>query len=135
VIDHRPGSDWVLDRVRELAPRVQTIAIDDYGPGRDLAQRLADLPETMSKLRPMRTPDVTAACYAFEAGLREHSVQWVASDFHERLHAAAAAAERTPGRNWQFERRVPVSQSPLYACVLARYAAAHEHAAPDSAIY
>jgi len=135
IIDHRPASDWVLSAVVELAPRVQTIAVDDYGPGHDLAQRLADIPDVGYKLRPLRGPDVVAACYTFEAGLREHSVSWVASDFHERLRDAAAAAERTPGRSWQFERRVAISQSPLYAAALARYAAAHERTAPDSTIF
>lgn len=135
VIDHRPGSDWVVDSVRELAPRVNTIALDDYGAGHDIAERLADLPETVGKVRPMRSPDVTAASYTFEAGLREHTLRWVASDWHERLAAAAAAAERTPGRNWMFERRVAVSQTPLMACALARYAAAHERLAPDSEIF
>jgi hypothetical protein len=135
VIDHRPASEWVPDRVRELAPRVQTIAIDDYGPGHDLAQQLSDMPEVGYKLRLYRGPDIVSACYTFEAGLRERSVRWVASDYHDRLRSAAAAAERTAGRSWQFERRVAVSQSPLYACALARYAAAHERTAPESAIF
>lgn len=135
IIDHRPASDWVLDRVIELADRAAVITIDDYGPGHDLAQRLADIPGIADRLRPLRGPDVIAACYTFEAGLREHSLRWVASDYHERLRDAAAAAERTVGRAWQFERRVPVSQSPLIAAALARYAATHERTAPDSAIY
>jgi hypothetical protein len=135
IIDHRPASDWVLDRVRDLAGRVAFVVVDDYGPGHDLAQRLADIPEITAKLRPLRGPDVTSACYTFEAGLREQSVRWIASDFHERLRDAAAAAERTPGRAWQFERRVPISQSPLMAAVLARYAAAHERSAPESEIF
>src|SRR6185312_11968459 len=42
IIDHRPGSDWVLDRVRELAHRADIITVDDYGPGRDLAGRLTE---------------------------------------------------------------------------------------------
>jgi hypothetical protein len=135
IIDHRPGSDWVLERVRELADRADIITVDDYGPGHDLAGRLADTTTVADKLRTMRGPDVVSACYTFEAGLRERSVQWVASDFHERLRSAAAAAERTPGRSWQFERRVAISQSPLYAAALARYAATHDRPAPDSAIF
>lgn len=135
VIDHRPGSDWVADRVAELVPRVGVVVVDDYGPGHDLAARLADMPAVADKLRPLRSPDVIAACYTFEAGLREGSLRWIASDYHERLRLAAAAAERTPGRAWQFERRVAMSQTPLYACVLARYVAAHDRPEPDPAIF
>lgn len=135
VIDHRPASDWVLEAVVELADRAAVVVVDDYGPGHDLAQRLADIPSVAHKLRPLRGPDIVAACYTFEAGLRERSVSWIASDFHERLRDAAAAAERTPGRAWQFERRVPVSQSSLLACALARYAATHDHTPPESAIF
>ena len=135
IVDHRPASDWVLDRVRDLADRAAIIVVDDYGPGHDLAQRLADIPEVGYKLRPLRGPDVISACYTFESGLRERSFRWIASDYHERLRDAAAAAERTPGRAWQFERRVPISQSPLMAATLARYAAIHERTAPDSEIF
>lgn len=136
VIDHRPGSDWVFDRLTELLKTgVSAIVVDDYGPGHDLAAKLADTPVVGDKLRPQRGPDVIAACYTFEAGLREGSLRWIASDYHERLRLAAAAAERTPGRAWQFERRVAVSQSPLMACVLARYVAQHDRPAPDSEIF
>ena len=135
VIDHRPGSDWVAERVRELADRAAVVVVDDYGPGHDLAGRLADIPEVTAKLHPLRGPDVVSACYTFEAGLRERSLAWIASDFHERLRAAAASAERTPGRAWQFERRVGISQTPLYACVLARYVAAHDRPAPEPEIF
>lgn len=135
IIDHRPASEWILDRVRDLASRAAIIVVDDYGPGHDLAQRLADIPEITTKLRPLRGPDVVAACYTFEAGLRERSIRWIASDFHERLRDAAAAAERTAGRAWQFERRVPISQTPLMAAVLARYAAAHERTDPEPEIF
>lgn len=135
VIDHRPGSDWVLERIRDLIDRAAFVAVDDYGPGHDLVGRLSDLPEVVAKLRPLRGPDVVAAAYTFEAGLREHSLRWVASDFHERLVLAAAAAERTPGRAWQFERRVGISQSPLIAASIARYVAAHDRPAPESQIF
>jgi hypothetical protein len=135
IIDHRPGDAWVPDRLREVAGRVEAVAVDDYGPGRDLLATLAEDPALAHKLVPLRGPDVVAACYGFEAGLRDGSLEWVASDYHAALSAAAQAAERTPGRSWQFERRVSVSQSALMAAVLARWVAAHRPVTPDSEIF
>lgn len=135
VIDHRPGDAWIPDRLRQLAGQVAAVAVDDYGPGRDLLATLSEEPSLSYKLAPLRGPDFVAACYSFESGLRDGSLEWVASDFHGPLADAAAAAERTPGRSWQFERRVAVSQSALVAATLARWVAAHSPAAPDSEIF
>jgi hypothetical protein len=122
VIDHRPGSGWVEDAVVALGPTVRAIGVDDYGPGHDLLERLGKLDETKDKLVPTRGNDLMAACYAFDAALREHRMLWRASDFHQVLSAAAAAAQRTSGRGWQWERRVSVSQTPLVAATLAAWA-------------
>lgn len=135
VVDHRPGSDWVLDQLLALAGRVQHVALDDYGAGHDLYTRLAEVPDVAHKLMPLRGPDLMAACYSFDAGLREGTVHWVASDYHQRLVDAASAAERTAGRAWQWERRVGVSQTPLMAATLARWAAAHAVTLPDPEIF
>ena len=71
VIDHRPGGAWLLDAVVALAPSVETIAIADYGGGRDLLAQLAELPSVAGKLQPIGTADFIAACYTTEAGPRE----------------------------------------------------------------
>lgn len=135
VIDHRPGDAWVFDAIRERADQVEAIAIDDYGPGHDLLARLLELPSVAWKLLPIRSQDFVAACYTTEAGLREGSLRWVPSDFHQRLVEAASAAERTPGRSWQWERRVGVSQTPLTSITLARWAASHRPTIPDSQVF
>lgn len=135
VIDHRPGDAWVFDAVVKRAASVTGIAIDDYGPGHDLLARLGELPNIAHKLVPIRSADFIAACYTLEAGIREGSVRWVPSDFHRRLIEAASAAERTAGRSWQWERRVGVSQSPLVAVTLARWAVTHRPVIADSQIF
>jgi hypothetical protein len=122
VIDHRPGSGWVADAIAALAPDVAAVAIDDYGVGRDLIERLEKLPAVAPRLVPSRGNELMAACYLFDAGLREHRMLWRASDYHQILTAAAAAAQRTTGRGWQWERRVSVSQTPLVAATLAAWA-------------
>lgn len=135
IIDHRPGDAWVLEAILERAGSVEAIAIDDYGPGHDLLARLGELPHIAWKLIPIRSADFIAACFTTEAGLREGSLRWVPSDFHQRLVEAASAAERTPGRSWQWERRVGVSQTPLVAMTLARWAASHRPVTPDSQVF
>lgn len=137
VVDHRPGGDWVFDRVVEYAhrPDVVAIGVDDYGPGHDLLGRLVDVPEVADKLVSLRSNDFVAACYAFEAGIREGGIRWRKSDYHVALTSAASAAQRTAGRSWQFERRVAVSQTPLVAATLARWALAHRADSPDPEIF
>jgi hypothetical protein len=122
LVEHGPGSAWVAESVRKLAPRVSAISIDDYGPGHDLIYALADDSEATAKLVPTRTADFNAACYALEARLREQRAQVRTSSFYHVFTDAAAAAERTTGKSWQWERRVFVSQTPLVAATLAAWA-------------
>lgn len=136
VVDHRPGSAWLYDAVLELADGVRAVAVDDYGPGHDLIGRLEDLPVMAGRLVVTRGQDLVAGCYATDAGLRERWLRWRASDYHEPLTAAAAAAQRTTGRSWQWERRVATTQTPLVGVSLALWALEHAApAAPDSAIF
>lgn len=129
VIDHRPGSAWVEAAIRKLAPTVQAIGIDDYGPGHDLIYSLADDSLLAAKLVPTKAADFTAACYAMDARIREGRAQFRSSAWYDTLQRAAAAAERTTGKAWQWERRVSVSQTPLVGATLAAWALGR---APDS---
>jgi hypothetical protein len=135
VVDHRPGSGWVRDAVVELAGDVDAVVVDDYGAGHDLVGKLEALPVMSGRLLAVTSRDVVAASYGFEAGIREGVIRWRASDYHEALTAAAAAAQRTPGRSWQWERRVATSQTPLMGASLAVWALDHAPTVPDSAIY
>jgi hypothetical protein len=122
LIDHRPGSAWVADAVRSLAPSVQAIGIDDYGPGHDLIYALQDDPATAEKLVTTKSADFVAACYALDARIRERRAMFRQSDLYETMAQSMAAAERTTGKSWQWERRVSVSQTPVVAATLAMWA-------------
>ena len=136
VIDHRPGTEWVRDAVLELADGVTAIGVDDYGGGRALLDELERLPLVAEKLVTTRGTDLYAACYGFESRLRDRTVKIRRSDYHERLTTAAAAAERTVGRSWQWERRVNPSQTPLMSATLAVWALEHQpDPIPDSEIF
>lgn len=118
-ISHQAGSVWVAERVRALASGVASIAIDDYGPGHDLILALREDPAVADKLLTLGSSDFAAACYVFDAGIRERRVRHRPAAV---LDDAAAAAERTTGKAWQWERRVAVSQTPLVSATLATWA-------------
>jgi hypothetical protein len=122
LVTHEPGSAWVADAVRRWAPRVQAIGIDDYGPGHDLIYALSDDAETTAKLVTTKTADFTSACYALDSRIREHRALVRQSAFYQAFTNAAAGAERTTGKAWQWERRVFVSQTPVVAATLAAWA-------------
>lgn len=136
VIDHRPGSDWVLDRVVELAGDVAAIGADDFGPMHDLVLSLRELPATRDRLVVTSGQDFYAACYNIEAAWRERRIGIRRSDYHESLTFSAAAAERSGIRAWQWVRLVSTSQSPVISATLALWALQHRPViAPPSEIF
>ena len=122
MIDHRPGSAWVAQAVRDLAPGVEAIGIDDYGPGHDLLYALTDDDQTREKLVATKSADFAAACYVMDSRIQDGRIQFRTSKYYDILTAAAASAERTTGKSWQWERRVSLSQTPLVAATLAGWA-------------
>lgn len=122
LVDHRPETFWVAEAVRKWAPQVQAIGVDDYGPGHDLIYALADDTDATAKLVTTKTADFTSACYALDSRLRERRAQVRRSTYYQAFTDAAAAAERTTGKGWQWERRVFVSQTPLVAATLSAWA-------------
>lgn len=122
VIEDRPGSGWVAARIRELAPRVDAIGIDDYGPGHDLLDQLLKDDVVASKLVPVKSLDFTAACFAWDSRLRDRRLRIRESDHYAKATAAAAAAQRTTGKAWQWERRLPTPQTTVVSATLAAWA-------------
>lgn len=135
VLDHRPGSDWLADEILQLAGGVAAIGVDAYGPGLALLEQLETFPILADKLSPTTAGDFAAACYQMEAGIREGQVQWLPTLYHDHLSAAAAAAERTTGYAWKWERKVAKTQTPLVGATLAMRALARRKLVPDSEIY
>lgn len=132
VIDHRPGSVWVADAVRSLADVVPVVCIDDYGPGHDLGLALSAELEA-DRLMLLKQTDFVAASFAFDNAIREGTIRHRP---HPALTAAAATAQRTTSKGWQWERRVATSQSPIIAATLASWALTHAEApAPTPAIF
>lgn len=135
VLENHPGSGWMLPALRQLAPLVDAIGIDDYGPGHDLLEQLGEDPLIAPKLVRTTATDISAACFATDADLREGRQQWRQAAYHEALTRAAAAAQRTTGKAWSWERRVAVPQSALVAATLASWARAHTPAPASFFVY
>jgi hypothetical protein len=122
VIDDRPGSSWLPARIHELAPTVDAIGIDDYGPGHDLLEQLLKDPVVAPKLVPVKSLDFTAACFSWDSRLRDGRLRIRESDHYGKATAAAAAAQRTTGKAWQWERRLAVPQTTVVSATLAAWA-------------
>lgn len=126
VIDDRPGSSWAAQRIRELALTVDAIGIDDYGPGHDLLEQLlsddAINDGVRDKLVPVRAQDFVSACFAWDSRLRDRRLRIRMSDHFAKMTAAAASAQRTSGKAWQWERRLPIPQTTVVGATLSAWA-------------
>jgi len=136
VIDHRPGTTWVVERLVELIDRWNPVAValDVAGPAGSLLvaleqkrvdggaglQRSTEKPER-GQLAIPSARDAAAACGAFadsvRAGKGTHRAQTL-------LDAALAGARTRPlGDAWAWARRTAAADiSPLVAATLAGWA-------------
>ena len=129
IVDHRPGTGWVVERVRNLRDRWRpcAVALDASGPAGSL---IPDLEAAGVQVTIPRARDVAAACGGlYDAVVRPPDAgdDWSASFRHiphPALTAALAGAARRPlGDAWAWDRRgVEVDISPLVALTLARWA-------------
>lgn len=129
VIDHRPGTAWVVDRVAELIERWSpcAVALDAGGPAGSL---VADFDDAGIELTLPKYRDASAACGAlYDSVVRPPDApdEWVSTLRHRphpALSAALAGAGKRPlGDAWAWDRRgVSVDISPLVAVTLARWA-------------
>jgi hypothetical protein len=119
VLDHRPGTSWVLPRLVELAARHHPVAvvIDGGGP---IGAQLVAMERARLPLVVLNGPDVTRACGLFvdasRTGALRHLAQGPLDD------AVAAAAKSHVGDRFRWARRnAIVDLSPLYAVTLAHH--------------
>lgn len=137
ILDHRPDTEWLVDALLEYAGGAAAIGINTAtGHGKALLDDVAGMPIIADKLVEVPAGDLPAACYGFEAGLRDHSLLIRRSDFHERMTKAAAAAQRSPGRSWIWQEQVGTPQTPLVSATLSLWALQHAPTLmPESAIF
>ena len=124
VVDARPGTGWMAERMAELAARRHPVAIGYPAdtPGLDIADELATAGLPMLAIRGRDWP---AACSGWLAAITERRIRVGAHP------ALAAAAEVAPGRDvadggWAWHRRgAVVSIAPVIACTAATWALTH----------
>lgn len=134
LIDHRPGTDWLVQRLASLRARHNPIAIalDAKGPAGSLLIDLSKLdppiiPPADAK-KPKRgdlaiptTIDVAAACGQFADAVRQNTLRHI--DQVQLNVAMAGARSRPLGDAWAWARKgADVDITPLVAVTLARWA-------------
>lgn len=132
LIDHRPGTDWVVPRLAVLKERYNPVAIalDAGGPAGSLLTALEKVKICKPKdaKKPQRGDlaiptmvDVAAACGQFADAVRQGTLRHI--DQAQLNVAMAGARSRPLGDAWAWARKAAdVDISPLVAVTLARWA-------------
>ncbi|MFD5572260.1 terminase [Streptomyces cadmiisoli] len=120
VVDHRPGTGWILDRAADLHEkwRPRCWVVDAGGPAGSL---ISDLAERLGvEVVSPKAREVAAACGQFYDAVAEQSLSHLDQ---APLAAALAGAQKRPlGDSWAWARRiVSVDISPLVGCTLAKW--------------
>lgn len=132
VVDHRPGTDWLVERLAALKERWNPVAIgvDAKGPAGSLLVDLekAGLKRPEDPDQPRRgdlavptAQEVAAGCGQLADAITQRTVRHIDQDLLET--AIRGAKTRSLGDAWAWGRRIStVDISPLVAVTLARWA-------------
>ncbi|UBU11613.1 hypothetical protein [Nonomuraea gerenzanensis] len=132
VVDHRPGTDWVVDRLVTLKDRWAPVAIglDVKGPAGSLLEPLkkAGITPPEDPEHPKRgdlaiptVQDVAAGCGQLSDAVRQGTLRHIGQELLET--AVRGVKTRPLGEAWAWGRRVSsVDISPLVSGTVARWA-------------
>lgn len=120
LVDYRPGTGWVADRLVDIAgrwSRAAEPAVNAAGPAGAL---IADLEAAGLRPRRVGTAEMAQACGAFAAAVKDRDLAHIGQT---QLDGAVRGAEkRALGETWAWTRKgAAVDISPLVAATLARY--------------
>ena len=120
VVDHRPGTDWVVERLHELDRQWSPwpVVVDPAGPAGSL---LVDLAALGVRTETLAARDYAAACGQFYDAVTSVHPTLAHLDQPVLNIAAASARKRVLGDAWAWARKVGGDISPLVAVTLARY--------------
>ncbi|MBC3989342.1 terminase [Streptomyces sp. AC563] len=123
VVEHRPGTGWILERARELHAkwRPRCWVIDPGGPAGSLIPDLEDEEKGLGvTIVQTKARDVASACGQFYDAVTEQALSHL--DEAPLASALAGAQKRPLGDAWAWARRgVSVDISPLVGVTLARW--------------
>lgn len=124
VLDARPGTSWLVERIEQLAERyrVRVIGYDGAGPALDVADELQRRGKV--ELRKLTAREYVTACAAFLAGVDSNLLRHRGTAALD--DAVAAAARRELGDAWAWSRRTSAASiAGLVAATVASYV--HDH--------
>ena len=118
VIENRPRTGWVVNRLVELRDKHSPDAItcNPNGPAGGL---LADCERVGLSITPVKGNDYTQACQAAYDDIAER--RWRHLNQASLTAAATGAGKRTQGDAWVFDRRGLLDISPLTAVTLGAW--------------
>lgn len=116
LVDHRPGTGWLLPRLRQLKERHRPVVVVTSDRALADAAEKGELPVIYAGSGNM----ASAAGMLFDAVAGESPDVWMLRGQAEVEEAMAGATKRVLGDGWAWDRRsVSVDISPLVACSLA----------------
>ncbi|MFK0151191.1 terminase [Streptomyces sp. NPDC090493] len=123
VVDHRPGTGWIVERAKELHERwgPRCWVVDGGGPAGSLIADLEDEEKGLgvTVVQP-KAREIAQACGQFYDAVTEQSLSHL--DQAPLASALAGAQQRPLGDAWAWARRiVSVDISPLVAATLAKW--------------
>jgi hypothetical protein len=120
VVEHRPGTEWIADRLLELdrAWHPWPVIIDPAGPAGSL---LVDLAALGVRTETVSARDYAAACGQFYDAVVGARPGVAHLDQPVLNVAVGGARKRVLGDAWAWARKVGGDVSPLVAVTLARY--------------
>jgi phage terminase large subunit-like protein len=118
VVQHSPGTDWVVQRLLELHRRwvPWPVVVDPASPAGSL---LVDLASLAIRTETVGAREYAQACGQFYDAVVEHKVAHL--DQPVLNLAVGAARKRVLGDAWAWARKVGGDVSPLVAVTLARW--------------
>lgn len=129
-LQHGPGTDWLIDRVKELQEAHGVdVVVDGRGPA---AVLIPGLERAKVRLRIADTGNVLDACAGIFNLVRDQRLRH--ANYPELNDAVAGAVKRTVGERWAWGRKASTSDiSTLEASTLAAWAVANQGKSTTSA--
>jgi len=127
IIDHRPGTDWIINRVlriiQERRHRVLGVVISPRGPAGGLINKLERALEKIGKqhllMKPTGVHEAQACVAFFDGVMKDDSIRHTNQQPLDDALAGVRKKEAADGLFLWVRRSLTVDISPLYAATLA----------------
>jgi hypothetical protein len=118
IVERRPGTSWLMDRIPELRDRHSPVGIG-VDPGGPSGAVIAGLADAGVELESYPTQRIAQACGGFLNDVTEVRLRHLGDP--DLNKAVAVARPKVVGDAWRWERIDGADLSPLYAATIARH--------------